>query len=144
MKSVMKTLVAAGLLSATVVSTAYAIPCPSASDVKGAVRALNGVIRQSPSSYIVLTAQPAISDANADWLLMSQAQGRDFDSGFADGERSVSSVISPVTPDAIEMQGMFVCAYMTSSGGMGVMAAAPQQQGVKLDPIKLTSLQYPA
>src|SRR3990167_1761663 len=115
----------------TVVAQASDVSCPSTSDVKGAVKALNGVIRQSQKSYIVLTAQPAFSASGHEWLLMTQSQGNGFDDALRSGGNDVQSVMMPASPNAIEMQGVYVCPYVTSNGGMNVMAISPQQQDAR-------------
>lgn len=133
-----KKLVVSAILAATMATSVYAGPsCPKAADVKGAYRALNTVMRQSEQSYFVLTGQPAFNQSGYDWILIAQAKGNSFDPAFSAGESDVRSVASSLSDEPVEMQGVFVCGYFTSSGGMNVMAIAPQQQDVTLNPAKL-------
>lgn len=131
-KSIKRVLAAMIILSAA--TSVYAdVTCPSAKNIKDAVTALNAVVRQSEKGYFVLTGQPAINVSNLDWVVASQESATGFDAAFASGEKSVKSVISPVTPSAIEQRGFYICAYL-SMGGMNVMAIAPKQQKIGINP----------
>lgn len=129
----------ATLLSLGLATAAYAdgIPCPSADDVKGAADSLNAIIRVTPKMYFVLTAQPAVSSNGHDWMVAAQAKGTSFDPAYNLALTSVNNVISAVTEEAIEQGGMYLCAYMTSTNGMNVMAVTQQQQGFGFNPAKI-------
>lgn len=128
-----KSLVAASLISLT--TSAYAgIACPDMDSVKAAADSLNAVIRVTPKMYFVLTAQPAVQASNLNWMVAAQSKATGFDAAYNAGQSSVNSVIALVTEEAIEQAGMYLCAYMTSSSGMNVIAAAPQQQGFAFNP----------
>lgn len=133
-KRTIKGLVAASLVTFGMVTAAHAtVSCPTTSDVKGAVKALNTVMRQSERGFFVLTAQPAINSSNLGWMVATQEKANGFDAAFNGGQNSVNSVIAAVTDKPIEQQGVYLCAYMTTSG-MNVMALAPQQQGMTFKP----------
>jgi hypothetical protein len=134
-KTSLKGLVAASVVALGMAAPAHAaVTCPDASEIKGSVRALNAVIRQSEKNFFVLTAQPAVNSSNLGWIVVTQSSGNGFDAAFANGGNSVKSVISAATEEAIEQQNMYICAYFTSSGGMNVMAIAPQQQRISFTP----------
>ncbi len=126
--------IAASMITLSMVTSAYAtISCPSTTDVKGAVSALNTVMRQSEKGYFVLTAQPAINASNLDWILVAQTSGNGFDAAYANGQNSVKSVIAAVSDEPMEQQGFYLCGYI-SSGGINVMTIAPQQQKITFNP----------
>jgi hypothetical protein len=131
----LKGLVAASLMTLGMLNAAHAgVACPEASEVKGAVKALNAVIRMNEKTYFVLSAQPAINASDLGWIVAAQASAAGFDAAHSAGSTSVKNVISAMTPEAIEQGGAYLCAYLTSSGGMPVMALAPQQQGFIFNP----------
>jgi hypothetical protein len=134
-----KKILAASIIASSMLTVAYAddVPCPSAATIKGTTQALNAVIRQSEDGFFVLTAQPAVNDSDLSWVVMAQIKAKSFDPAYTRGVSEVKAVTMPAMDTAIEMQGMYVCAYMTSSGGMSVMAAAQQQQGIIFNPAKL-------
>lgn len=122
------------IMTLCAVTSVYAdVSCPSATDIKDGVRALNAVVRQSEKGFFVLTAQPAINASNLDWIIAAQTSANGFDAAFASGEKAVKTVMAPVTNTAIEQRGFFVCAYL-SMGGMNVMAMAPKQQSINFNP----------
>lgn len=140
-KKIVQSVMAACILSSSMATVAYAhdVACPKVSDVKGAAGDLNGVMRESAESpnYFVLTPQPAINTSGYDWLLIAQAQGSSFDPAFTSGQSDVKTVTMSASPTAMEMNGMFICGYFTSSGGMTVLTVAPEQQDAKLNPATL-------
>lgn len=136
MKKNVKQIIAAVVLTTGLVSAAQAgdVACPSADAIKGSARALNTVMRQSETGYFVLTAQPALNESGHSWIVLSQTKGSGFDAAFANGQGDVKTVAAAAMPNAVEMQGALICAYYTTSGGMGVMAVSPQQQGITFNP----------
>lgn len=135
----LKKAIALSILASSIMTVAYAedVKCPSAADIKGANKALNGVIRQSEEGFFVLSAQPAVNASDYSWVVMAQVKASSFDPAYKSGVNEVKSVMMPAMENAIEMQGMYVCPYLTGSGGMTVMAAAQQQQGIIFNPAKL-------
>lgn len=132
---IIKGLLTASLLTVTAVTSAYAsVACPSVSDVKGTVKALNVVMRQSERGFFVFTAQPAINASNLSWLILAQASAKGFDAAYASGQSAVGGVMAAATEEAIEQGGFYICPYMSSVGGLSVMAIAQQQQGLTFNP----------
>lgn len=137
-KKSLKGIVAVTALAISAASVAHAgVSCPSADDVKKADRALNTVIRQSQRAFFVLSAQPSINSSGMGWIVATQASGSGFDDAFNKGQESVRSVIAAAMDTPIEQQGVLICPYLTTSGGMNVMAVAPQQQGLVFNPTML-------
>lgn len=133
----LKGTIAALVVASTMVTAAHAtgVKCPSVADIKGADRALNAVIRQSQKTFFVLSAQPAINASNLGWIVAAQASANGFDAAYTSGVNDVKSVSVAAMDTAMEQQGMYICAYITSAGGMTVMAIAPQQQqGLTFNP----------
>src|SRR3990167_9539284 len=85
-------------------------------------------------NYFVLTAQPAINVSNLDWMVLTQTQANSFDPAFTAAESDVKSVVMLATDKPVQTSGVYVCAYFTSSGTMNVLAVAPDQEGVTLNP----------
>ena len=131
--------IAALIVASSMVTAAYAtgVACPTVADVKGADRALNTVMRQSQKNFFVLTAQPAINASDLGWLVLTQTSASGFDAAFTSGQNDVKSVTMAAMETAMEQQGVYICAYFTGSGGMNVMALAPQQQGLTFNPAVL-------
>lgn len=144
MKKNVKQIIAACVMATSMVTAAQAadVACPGADAIKGSVRALNTVMRQSETGFFVLTAQPALNESGHSWIVLSQTKGKGFDAAFANGQSDVKSVTAAAMQNAVEMQGALICAYFTTSGGMGVMAVSPQQQGITFNPtlLKLDTL----
>lgn len=137
-KNMLKGTVVALIAASSLVTVAYAsVKCPSVADVKGADRALNAVIRQSQKTYFVLSAQPAINSSDLGWMVAAQASGSGFDAAYTSGVNDVKSVAAAAMDTAMEQQGMYICAYLTKSGAMSVMAVAQQQQGLVFNPALL-------
>jgi len=134
-RKTLKGLVAASIMVLGSLTSAYAgVSCPQASEVKDASTELNAVIRMSEKGFFVLTAQPAIDASNLGWIVVSQASATGYDAAHNSGSTSVKSVVAPLTPEAIEQGGAYICAYVTSAGGINVMAVAQQQQGLIFNP----------
>lgn len=137
-KKIVKGSVAALVVASSLVSAAYAedVKCPTVDQVKGASKALNGVIRQGQKTYFVLSAQPAVRSSNLGWIVLSMASAAGFDEAYATGTNNVKSTSMAMSETAEEQQGVYICAYMSSAGGM-VAAMAPQQQGLVFNPAVL-------
>lgn len=128
-------IIATSLISLGMAATAHAgVTCPSVSSVKEAVGALNTVMRQSERNFFVLSAQPAINESNFDWILVAQVTSNGFDAAFASGQNSVKRVVTPISDEAMEQQGFYICGYFSASGSMSVMTIAPQQQKIIFNP----------
>lgn len=128
-------IIATSIISLGMATTAHAgVPCPSVNSIKQAVGALNTVMRQSERSFFVLSAQPAINESNLDWILAAPVTSHGFDAAFASGQSSVKTVVAPVSDEAMEQQGFFICGYLSTSGSMGIMAIAPEQQKISFNP----------
>ena len=145
MKKNVKQIIAACVMATSMVTAAQAsdVACPSADAVKGSVRALNTVMRQSETGYFVLTAQPALNESGHSWIVLSQTNGSGFDAAFANGQGNVKTVLAAAMPNAVEMQGALICAYITSGSiRPSVMAVSPLQQGITFNPtlLKLDTL----
>jgi hypothetical protein len=138
-KKLMSKMVAATVLSLGMVTSALAVTCPSANEITGASDSLNGVLRQSPKVYFVLSAGPALNSNDMDWMLVTQTSAKGFDAAYTTGQKSVESVVAGVNEDAVEQGGMLICGYLTTSGGMNVMAVAqaPQDDGLFFNPAKI-------
>ena len=136
---IMKGILAATIMTASMATTVQAadVSCPSASDVQGTSRALNTVMRQSKSSYFVFTAQPALNTSGLNWMVLSMASGNGFDAAYTSAANDVKAVAMAANEEPIEQQGVYICAYFTSAGGMSVMAVAQQQQGLTFNPSML-------
>lgn len=133
-----KGMIAAVIAASTMMTTAHAaVSCPTAAEVKDSSRALNAVIRQSQKTFFVLSAQPAISSSDLGWMVLTQANATGFDAAYTAGTNDVKAVTLAAMDKPIEQQGMYICAYFTSTGGMNVMAVAQQQQGLIFNPAKL-------
>ncbi len=129
----------ASIISMGMITSAMAVTCPSASDITGTGDALNAVIRQTAKTYFVLSAGPALNASDLDWMVLSQTSAKGFDAAYANGKKSVESVLTNANEDAIEQGGMLICGYLTSSGGMNVMAVsqAPQDNRMFFNPAKI-------
>ena len=133
------------IMVATILTSAFAtvahaeIACPGVAAVKDAVGSLNTVMRQSEDgrNFFVLGAQAAINESGLDWILVSQTQANSFDPAFANGQSNVKTVTMPLSDAPMEMNGVYVCGYLTSSGGMTVMTVAPKKEGTIINPITL-------
>lgn len=137
-KKMIKGVIATAIMTMGAASAAHAgVPCPTASDIKGADKALNTVMRISRSTYFVLTGQPAVRASGMDWLVAAQESEKGFDASYDAAGGDLKAVVAPAMSDAMEQQGVYMCAYLTSNGGMNVMALAPQQQGLVFNPSKL-------
>ena len=134
-----KGIMAAVIAASTMMTTVHAagVSCPTAADVKDSSKALNAVIRQSQKSFFVLSAQPAITSSDLGWIVLTQSSSTGFDAAFNTGTNDVKSVTLAAMDKPIEQQGMYICAYFTATGGMNVMAVAPQQTGLIFNPAKL-------
>ncbi len=134
-----KGMIAAVIAASTMMTTVHAagVSCPTAAEVKDSSRALNAVIRQSQKTFFVLSAQPAITSSDLGWIVLTQASANGFDAAFTAGTNDVKAVTLAAMDKPIEQQGMYICAYFTSTGGMNVMAVAPQQTGLIFNPAKL-------
>lgn len=137
-KTNIKGIVAATILALGATSAAYAnVSCPSAEDVKNADRALDTVMRQSEHGFFVLSARPSIQASGLGWMVATQSRADGFDAAYRAGQESVKSVMSGMMDQPIEQQGVYICPYITSSGGMNVMAVAQAQQGLVFNPAML-------
>lgn len=135
-KKIVKGSIAALMVASSMVTAAYAadVKCPTADEMKGSYRALNAVIRQGAKTYFVLSAQPALQSSGLGWIVLSMASSTGFDAAFTSGTNDVKAVKMALNENAQEQQGMYICGYMTASGGMNVAAIAPQQQGLVFNP----------
>ena len=128
-------IVAASIVTLGLTTSAFAdVSCPSVSEVKKAVTALNTVMRQSERTYFVLSAQPAFNSSDLDWMIAAQASGNGFDAAYSNGQSAVKGVVAAATDTPIEQNGFLMCAYMSSTGGMNVMTIAQQKQKFSLTP----------
>lgn len=125
----------ASILALSLSTAAFAVDCPSATDIKATADSLNGMIRPSEKVYLVFSATPVIDASDLKWMIFTQNTSSDFDTAFNSGTTAVGGVIASANSTAVERGNAYLCAYFTSSGSMNVAAVAPKDTSSALETV---------
>lgn len=126
---IIKGLLAASIISLSLSSAAFAVNCPAAEDVKNTADGLNALIRPMDGVYIAFGTTPLVDTNDMQWMVITENKAADFDTAYANGNASISGVIANANTTAVEKGGTYLCAYLTTSGGMNVEAVSPKNDG---------------
>ncbi len=136
---IIKGLISASLIAMSISTSAFAVTCPSAEDVKNTAEGLNALIRPMDGVYIAFGTTPLVDENSMQWMVITENKADDFDTAFSNGNASISGVIANANTTAVEKGGAYLCAYLTTSGGMNVEAVSPKEdgKGCAINPTKL-------
>lgn len=129
LNNMIKGMLSAAIISLSVATSAFAVTCPAADDVKNTAEGLNAIIRPMDGIYIVFSAMPLVDANQMKWMVMTENKATSFDPAFDSGNASVSGVVANANTTAVEKGNTYLCAYLTTSGVMNVEAISPKDDG---------------